>query len=69
MLKSVMAKIQKKDEESKRILFEMFHEQVYRKAYFITKDHYLAQDILQETFLKAFNHMDQIMKVSVHGYL
>lgn len=55
-----MAKIQKNDEETKRILFEKFHDQVYRKAYFITKDHYLAQDVLQETFLKAYNHMDQL---------
>lgn len=60
VLKNILKKFRKKDDDAKRILFEMFHEQVRRKAYYITKDHYLAQDILQETFIKAFNNMGQL---------
>jgi RNA polymerase sigma factor (sigma-70 family) len=60
VLKRLLKKFRKQDDEAIRILYEMFYQRVYRTAYYITKDHHLAQDILQETFIKAFNHMDQL---------
>lgn len=41
-----------------RILFELFYDRVYKTAYYIVKDVYLAQDITQETFIKAFRHIE-----------
>ncbi|QYR24081.1 RNA polymerase sigma factor [Paenibacillus sp. sptzw28] len=35
----------------------MFYHRIYSTAYFITQDRDLAQDIVQETFIKAFKHM------------
>ncbi|WP_261796017.1 RNA polymerase sigma factor [Numidum massiliense] len=42
-----------------RILFEMFYQRVYKTAYYIVKDEHLAQDVLQDTFIKAFRHIEQ----------
>ena len=44
----------RKDEEFYQVLFEMFRDHVYQAAYFMTQDRYLAQDVLQETFIRAF---------------
>ncbi|MFL1672972.1 sigma-70 family RNA polymerase sigma factor [Paenibacillus dendritiformis] len=41
-------------QENQRSIFEMFYERVYSTAYMIIKDSHLAQDITQETFMKAF---------------
>jgi RNA polymerase sigma-70 factor (ECF subfamily) len=46
--------------EYEKIIFEMHYERVYQAAYFILKDQYLAQDVTQETFLKAFGKIDTL---------
>lgn len=43
-----------------KIIFEMFYQRVYNIAYFLVQDQYLAQDIVQETFIKAFKHIDKV---------
>lgn len=43
-----------------RVIFEMFYRRVYDTAYFILQDSYLAQDVVQETFLKAFQNIDKV---------
>ncbi|WP_017754135.1 RNA polymerase sigma factor [Calidifontibacillus oryziterrae] len=48
------------DDQSKRVIYEMFYSHVYKTAYFITRDPHAAQDILQETFIKIFRNMDKI---------
>lgn len=48
------------DDEAFRVIFEMFYDRVYQTAYYITKDRYLAQDVLQDTFLKAFRNMKDV---------
>src|SRR5699024_218700 len=53
-------KLLKKDHPSEQILFEMFYGRVYRTAYMIVKDHHLAQDVVQETFAKAFNQLHRL---------
>ncbi|ACA59783.1 RNA polymerase sigma factor [Candidatus Desulforudis audaxviator] len=41
-------------------LFNQFHETVYKSAYFITHDRMLAEDVVQNTFLKAYDKIDQL---------
>ncbi len=55
-----MSRLLKKDDESERILFEMFYQKVYQTAYLITRDHHLSQDVVQETFAKAFNQLHKL---------
>lgn len=53
-------KDRKKDIDYEKIIFEMHYERVYHAAYFVLQDKYLAQDVTQETFLKAFQKMDTL---------
>lgn len=41
-------------------LYEMFHIHVYKTAFYITKDHYTAQDVVQETFIKVHQNIDKL---------
>ena len=43
-----------------KIMFEMHYKRVYHAAYFILQDKHFAQDVTQETFLKAFQRMDTL---------
>lgn len=43
-----------------KIVYEMFYDHVYRTIYFIVKDHYTAEDLVQETFLKVFNKIGSL---------
>ena len=38
----------------------MFYNRVFETAYFVTLDEHLAQDVVQETFLKAFRNIDKL---------
>lgn len=38
----------------------MFYDRVYRTAYLMTNDHYLSQDVVQETFEKAFKQLHKL---------
>lgn len=49
-----------KEQPSERVIFEMFYKRVYDTAYFITQDPNLAQDVVQETFFKAFRKMNTL---------
>jgi len=60
MINRLVQKLLKKDRESERIIFEMFYQRVYYTAYYIVQDRELAQDIVQETFLKAFQNMHTV---------
>lgn len=60
MFNRLFSKLRKPDKEAKRIIFEMFCEKIYQTAYYITNDPYLAQDVLQETFIKAFRSLDSL---------
>ncbi|MFC4769664.1 RNA polymerase sigma factor [Effusibacillus consociatus] len=57
MAQWLLSKLMKQDRESERVLFEMFYPRVYTTAHFMTRDPHLAQDIVQETFIKAFKQM------------
>ncbi|MUK90606.1 sigma-70 family RNA polymerase sigma factor [Ornithinibacillus sp. L9] len=43
-----------------KLLFDMFYGRIFRTAYYIVKDEHLAQDVVQETFIKAFKHIDSV---------
>jgi RNA polymerase sigma factor (sigma-70 family) len=60
LIKDVFNKLLKKEQHSQRILFEMFYDRVYKTAYFITQDQHIAQDVVQETFIKAFHQMHKL---------
>lgn len=55
------------NEEAFRVLFDLFHERVYQTAFYMTKDAHLAQDVLQETFIKAFRHIGSVTDGSKMG--
>lgn len=46
--------------EYEKLIFEMHYHRVYQTAYYIVKDIHLAQDVVQETFIKAFNRIDTL---------
>jgi len=48
--------------ESFQVLYTRYFKQVYYSAFSITKDRELAQDAVQETFLKAYRHFDSLMQ-------
>lgn len=51
-------------------LFEQYYDAVYKAAYFVTRDRMLAEDVAQETFLKAYDKIDQLQDASrVHSWL
>lgn len=54
-------------EEYEKVIFEMFYHRVYNTAYFLIQDRYLAQDIVQEIFIKAFKHIDKVQDEKTLG--
>jgi RNA polymerase sigma factor (sigma-70 family) len=48
--------------EDFRHIYETFYYKVYRKAFQVTRDAHLAEDIMQETFIKAYNKLDTIIE-------
>lgn len=44
------------------LLFQRYKNYVYRKALIYTKNHHDAEDIVQETFIKAFEYHYQLME-------
>lgn len=66
MLKKLFAKRKPSDEEY-RLIYDLFYERVYHDAYFITRDKHLAQDVVQDTFVKAFKNLDSLQDRSRMG--
>lgn len=54
----------KYQDHSLTLIYEMFYPHVYKIAYFITRDHYTTQDIVQETFIKIFINIDKLEDIS-----
>ncbi|RHW38099.1 RNA polymerase sigma factor [Neobacillus notoginsengisoli] len=48
-------------------LYATYSQRMHQIAYSIIKDSYLAEDIVQESFLKAFNKMDTIQDLTKVG--
>lgn len=47
-------------EQEFRLIYDLFYDRVYRDAFFVIKDQHLAQDIVQDTFVKAYKYMDRL---------
>lgn len=52
--------LREKEEEVARFFFAYFYRGVFKAAYFITRDVQLAEDVVQETFLKALGKLRQL---------
>ncbi|WP_105619415.1 RNA polymerase sigma factor [Vallitalea okinawensis] len=54
----------KPDPKDKKLLlknlYEKYSEDIYKVAYYISKDQYIAEEILQETFIKAYTKIDTL---------
>lgn len=66
MLKKLFTK-KKPSEDEYRLIYDLFYDRVYHDAYFITRDPYLAQDVVQDTFMKAFRDLDSLRDRSKMG--
>ncbi len=47
-------------EQQYRHLVQQWHADLYRYAYWLTKDSHIAEDLVQETCLKAWNKLDTL---------
>jgi len=56
----LIARLQEGDIEALGELYERYKIQVYRTALAITHDEQMAEDILQETFLRIYAYADRI---------
>lgn len=50
-------------QDTYKLLFNLYYNKAYRTAYMITKDYALAEDIVQESFIKAFRNIHQLRDV------
>lgn len=58
--KKFLEMLREKEEEVAKFFFEHFYNDIFRVAFFITKDLQLAEDVVQETFLLAFQKLPQL---------
>jgi len=56
----LVARIRKGDLSALGALYDKYRLQVFHTALAITRDHHVAEDILQEVFLKVHSHADRI---------
>jgi RNA polymerase sigma factor (sigma-70 family) len=45
-------------------LYSTYYKRLLHLSYSITKDRHLAEDVVQETFIKVMNHLDSIQDVN-----
>lgn len=47
--------------------YQKYNKQVYYSVYSIIRDHFLAQDVVQETFIKVFRHFNALKEEGKKG--
>ncbi|MCJ7840049.1 RNA polymerase sigma factor [Lederbergia sp. NSJ-179] len=47
-------------DDDEKLIFEMHYHEVYKVVYFIIQDRYLAEDLTQEAFIKAFQNLHKL---------
>lgn len=57
----------RQDRLAQRALYERYNQAMYTLAYRITGDFELANDVLQEAFVKVFQHLERFRKESTLG--
>lgn len=60
-------KSKRSEEDHQKLIFEQYYHRVYKTAYYIVKDEFLAQDLTHDTFIKAFQNMDDLQDDSKVG--
>src|SRR5699024_8537745 len=67
---SVLArKIQQGDRNAFKKLYERYHEQLYFLALRYLKDQHLAEDAVQDIFIKLWSNRGKLKQSSIKGYL
>lgn len=56
----VFKKLSGSQEEAMKILFELFSPKIFQIAYYILQDRPSAEDVVQDTFLAAMEHLDRL---------
>lgn len=56
----LIVRVQNGDVDALGELYELYKSRIFRTALAITRDQVVAEDILQETFLRLFRHADRI---------
>lgn len=67
MLKNIFRKNQQQNQQAERIIFEQYYKRIYYSAYYVIRDQDLAEDIVQETFIKAFKNLHTVQDVEKLG--
>ncbi|MCX7550126.1 RNA polymerase sigma factor [Xanthomarina sp. F2636L] len=57
-LEQLVSRFQKKDEKAFETLYQMYSESMLGVIYNIVRDHDVAQDVMQEVFIKAWHSAD-----------
>jgi len=65
----LVRKIKKGDREGFRTLYDRYHEQLYFLAKRYLKDQYLAEDAVQDIFLKVWIKREILQSSSIKGFL
>ncbi len=63
----LIARVRGGDEAAERQLYETYVDNTYRLAYHLTGDDDLAQEFTQETFIRAFDRIDQFRGDAAFG--
>ena len=64
---TIFRKNKQQNREAERLIFEQYYKRVYYAAYRVIKDQGLAEDIVQETFMKAFKNLHTVHDVEKLG--
>lgn len=62
-VKELLAKVHEGDESAFAMLFDLYRPKIYTTAMRITKDEWVAEEILQDTFLKIWMVRETLVKV------
>ncbi|MBN1638279.1 MAG: hypothetical protein JW866_04895 [Ignavibacteriales bacterium] len=67
---NIIEKIKKGDQRAFKKLFEQFYDVLCRFSYLIIKDKFIAEDIVQNVFIKIWEIKDKLeINTSIKSYL
>jgi len=64
----IVGEISEKGKEVEEI-YKTFYQDIYRVCMHFVNDEYLAQDIMQQTFVRFYKHVEEINPTCVYAYL
>lgn len=63
-LRQILAKVTEGDEEAFRLLFDTYRPNIYTTALRITSDEWIAEDIVQDTFIKVWIKRTELLSIA-----